>query len=285
MLKRIIAALMSLILILGCGLNVYGSSPEPGSWHIVSQPTGETFRVYLTVSAVVYPGVIGQVEINDKLRYTVILAEDGYWYYYEIKQIIQYRSSDNKENPFIITTNEEFEQYRNSESLGSGGYVEYYNRTKYLIDPLPNKVQSYNMEYRFNYTETTEEEKAEMDELIQAERRRLGKTETTVPSYESPGPDCFITEPPEPVEPVVSVQPSTSVIEPLEATESAADTESNIRTDGSSQAAVPVIDTPDSGNYVPILLLLCGGFVVLAGGAVIVLWLGKRRANRNMVGK
>lgn len=277
MLKRIIAALMSLILILGCGLNVYGSSPEPGSWHIVSQPTGETFRVYLTVSAVVYPGVIGQVEINDKLRYTVILAEDGYWYYYEIKQIIQYRSSDNKENPFIITTNEEFEQYRNSESLGSGGYVEYYNRTKYLIDPLPNKVQSYNMEYRFNYTETTEEEKAEMDELIQAERRRLGKTETTAPSYETLGPDCFITEPPEPEESVTSTQSSESVAEPMETTESAADTESIIRTDSSSQAAAPAIDTPDRESRVPVLLLLCGGIVVLAGGTVTAMIIYKKK--------
>ena len=272
MYKRIITGIISLVLMIGYGLNAYSVPPYPGSWHQVSQPTGETFRVYLENSSVVYAGVIGRVEIENKLRYTVILAEDGFWYYYKIKLIAQYKRSDDKTDAFIITNNDD---YRNSEFSGNGGYVEYYNTAKYLIDSLPVCVQSVNMDYPFTCTETTEEEKAEMEELIRAERRRLGKTETSAPNYESPGPECFITEMESSGENIgqesVTSSLSTVPIEAVNTSDSFLTTESELTTE-----TLGVAEQEREEKNILILILVCSASVLMVGGGILIFKLRKR---------
>ncbi len=196
--KRWIGGVCAAVLCLGCAGGVCAltpPNPQPIKYEI-TQPSGETFFVYGGESWTP-PFDVGTIisatpKENDDIEYILYLNEDGYWYYLEYSEVTYVASNDPDSNVTVRTEEEFWEKIG-----GSNHYI--WDRveptialnTKFMIDPLPNKVLSGHT--YLDMRETSQEEKDAMAVAIEAEQERLGKNVTSVIS--DPGPEMFIYEP------------------------------------------------------------------------------------------
>lgn len=302
--KRYISLfLCAILLVLGVTLNGRGLTPpalEPIEYTL-SQPSGESFTVYVTqnsqppfpsgtllhLSTVLIEEGDDPALVPSTARYMIYLAEDGYWYFAKCVEVI-YRPPNDYEHPIV---------YRAGDSLtyadlwhGHGAYDEIYGPSgpdaRVMIDPLPDEVEYVdyvvgNKLGPFDLRKTTPKEKQVMDKMIAAERERLATLQTST-AIEDPGPEAFITEPPEPVDDrseQTAAVPSgagtaavTSVEEPAASVGDSAVSEPN-------ESTAAVQSQASKRSWLPAYLIACGAVVVFAGGGVLA-WRLKGRRRR-----
>ena len=215
---------------------------------------------------------------NDDIKYIVYLNEDGYWYYLEYSEVTYVASNDPDSNVTVRTEEEFLEKIG-----GSNHYI--WDRveptialnTKFMIEPLPNKVLSGHT--YLDMRETSQEEKDAMAAAIEAERERLGENVTSVIS--DPGPEMFIYEPVETETAGESITAETEQPQTEEISSASSQPVSSQPTEtveDTSVAAPVIAESPENtGGGMVWVILLCGGGVVVIASVVVILLLHKRK--------
>lgn len=277
-LKRWISGLCAIVLCLGCAGGVCAltpPNPQPVKYEI-AQPSGESFFVYggesWTPPFDAGTIILATPKENDDIKYIVYLNEDGYWYYLEYSEVTYVASNDPDSNVTVRTEEEFLEKIG-----GSNHYI--WDRveptialnTKFMIEPLPNKVLSGHT--YLDMRETSQEEKDAMAAAIEAERERLGENVTSVIS--DPGPEMFIYEPVETETAGESITAETEQPQTEEISSASSQPVSSQPTEtveDASAVAPALAESPeDSSRGMLWIILLCGGVVVIAGVVVILL--------------